>query len=77
MASSGSIVIQCQGNAMSSGIDVNRMPKAIVEIGAWQKTSTKSEERGAGDNCVLQTSFCFQLVNTNVPLTPQKGKTGS
>lgn len=71
MASSGSVVIQCQGNAMSSGIDVNRMPKPIVQICAWQKTSMKSEKRSAGDNCVLQTSFCFQLVTTNVQLTPK------
>lgn len=41
MAGGGSIVIQRQGNAMPSGIDVHRMPKPIVEIGAWQKTCTK------------------------------------
>jgi len=37
MASSGSVVIQCQGNAVSSCVDVNRMPKSIMEIGACKE----------------------------------------
>lgn len=58
MASSGSIVIQCQGNAMSSGVDVKWMPKPIMEIGAWKKTKKKKNMKGDnGDsryNCILQ-----------------------
>lgn len=45
MAGSGSIVIQCQSNAMPSGIDVNWMPKTIMEIGAWER---KKEKRHKG-----------------------------
>lgn len=41
MAGGGSVIIQRQGDAMPPGIDVNRMPKPIVEVGAWQKTRTK------------------------------------
>lgn len=72
MAGSGSVIIQRQGDAMPSGIDVNRMPKPIMEVGAWQKNMYQVKKRQAGDNCALQISPCFQLVTANTQLSYKK-----
>lgn len=61
VASSGSIVVQREGNAMSSGIDVNRMPKPIMEICSWQKSSTKSEKELPETTEFFKPSFAFNL----------------
>lgn len=60
MAGGGSVVIQRQGDAMPSGIDVNRMPKPIMEVGAWQKKHVPSEKETGRR----------QLCSSNLPLLP-------